>query len=404
MTTDTLTSNASGQEAAGGNTDFWDRPENIIHPDDTEWAASEASSENDYGQAQQEETPTSQSADPNTAEANSREDRKAPNLSDVKDPEVRTLMAEEAKKRGLNLDDPREREFARQFAEAQNQIRKLKLGSEPSDREKSYLSGILSKFEEQQPEAKETPASKAASSEKPAPAEAANLALPTWAEQANRWNDPTDFTEDLLAAYESQDKGRISDTYMAFHHKMMMDYMPLLQQQIAEAVTTRLGPLAQEAEVMQSYEVNNQVISVMKADPDFSEIERIFDNASNGTVTVSGQQVPDTWVNRILSRNPMIEFIQVDGKTKSESDRKTRAAKYAAIYEEFQRMRGQIDSSKAKDLVQAGRVVEKTRRDPVRQSINSGRTGVPAAGKPSNPVRDIVGYRDGAMTVHDLFR
>jgi hypothetical protein len=403
MTTEQQTvPDQGGSTPAPQDTHFWNRPENIVQPGEAHWDDEDEGDdgEDDFPEnGPGQETP----AEPQTAESKSTETQNQPDLSDVKDADVRKLMVEEASKRKLNLDDPRDREIARSLAEAQNQIRILRLKADPSAPAQSYLKGVLSKFDEKPEKDQSAEPQKDQAAATPNPnAEAPNL--PDFMKVAQNWQQPTDFSEDLLSAYESQDKKRISDVYMGFVHRMIQDYVPILHQQITETVNQRLGPLAQEAEVLQSFEVNNQVIGVLKSDPSFADIEKIFENASSGKVELNGEQVPDTWLNRILSRNPMIELIQVEGKTKAESDRKTRAARYAAIYEEYQRMQGgPIDPNQAKKLVDAGRAAAQTRRDPVRQSLNAGRTGVPTGAKPTGKFRDIVSYNDGAMSVNDLF-
>jgi hypothetical protein len=171
-------------------------------------------------------------------------------------------------------------------------------------------------------------------------------------------------------------------------------------QQLQQA---QLGPVLSQVQEARQYEERDGVVKQLESMPGYEDVRELFEMASDGVIEVQGEQVPDTWLNRILVEHPFIlNSISIKGKTPAESQRKTLAEQYRVAHGLMKAQRERhSDPTTAKRLIGAGQSLERSKRDPARTGLNSGKTGVPAGNRNGD---DLLTGGNGSVSFNELFK
>ncbi len=318
-------------------------------------------------------------------------------------PEIVALMKHVAGKGEYDLNNPREFKAARQIAEKEARIRELSKAGEPSPAATDYLDAFRDKD-------LEPPAGQPAPAAQP-PAQTAAEALPDFVEIARKWKSPSDFTPDLLDAFEMVDgpekNAAVANRFLGLNDRQFHEtQVPYIAQMINHFLEQRLGPVVHEVTEARQMSERRSVVDTLAKQEGLSDVHELFELVTDGTLefkdpkTGELSMVPDSWLNRALIENPDILKWVVKGRNDAETDRLSLAARYRAAHREMTRMRkGSIDPAAARTLVATGKAIEKSKRDPVRTELNAGKPGVQTGTRKES----LFGHSDGEVKMSDLW-
>lgn len=294
-------------------------------------------------------------------------------------PEVVALMKHfAATDKDYDLNDPKDFKSIRRFAEQEVHARGLKAGQPPSEEAKSYLD----LFSDPEPE------KKAADAPKANQVTDGEEDLPNYAKVARKWQKPADVSKSLAEAFDMDDgpakDDAIADVLMGLDERNFMEiHLPRVEQLVNHLIESRLGPVLESSNEEREYAMRREVVGRLAGMDEYKDIHDLFEKASNDTISVNGEEVEDTWINRVIKQFPGVLKIREDGKSPAERQRKTLGSRYTEAHRLMKVLRGQeIDPKKAAGLVQTGRTIEKSKQaDSVRHGLNAGRTGSPNGGR-----------------------
>lgn len=214
------------------------------------------------------------------------------------------------------------------------------------------------------------------------------------------WKDERDAMTDFDAAFDKRDIEGMAKVQRGIIMRYMAPVVSAFQAQIAqlEAQLKEVTP-----EVRQSRQAKQQEEDTLVAQaslraqlPDFDEL---FADAPNGqTVTINGQTLPATPINRVIAAYPHIMNIRVEDANPRIAQRKTLAAQYEMAYRMYQGMRTpKLTPEAAKKAFDAGQqAAAVSQQHQTRQVLTAPGTPAPAA-RPKGYVSEIMAATgDGA--------
>jgi len=367
---------------------FAEAPENVI---------SAPAGNNESGQAGEaeesllgdQETPASQGEETGAA---STQQPAAVSFKGVTPDVVAVMKHLAANNSDYDLANPTIFKLVRQAAEKELLIRQSKPTSQEA---KDYLDA----FNDPEP---------AAPAETPQPGAASDENLPSYVKVARAWTSPADFTKSLYAAFDMEDgpekEHAVSEVMLGFVDRSFHElYFPQIQKMVEHLQQAQLGPVLSQVQEARQYQERDSVVKQLESMPGYEDVRELFEFASDGVIEVQGEQVPDTWLNRILVENPFIlNSISIKGKTPAESQRKTLAEQYRVAHGLMKAQRERTtDPTTAQRLIGAGQSLERSKRDPARTGLNSGKTGVPAGNRKGD---DLLTGGSNSVSFNDLFK
>lgn len=291
-----------------------------------------------------------------------------------------------------DLANPTIFKLVRQAAEKELLIRQSKPTSQEA---KDYLDA----FNDPEPG---TPA------ETPQPGAVRDEDIPSYVKVAKAWTSPADFTKSLYAAFDMNDGPEkdhaVSEVMLGFVDRSFHElYFPQIQRMVENLQQAQLGPVLSQVEQARQYEERDGVVKQLEAMPGYEDVRELFEFASDGVLEVQGEQVHDTWLNRVLVENPFIlNSISIKGKTPAESKRKTLAEQYRVAHGLMKAQRAKnTDPATAQRLIGAGQSLERSKRDTARTGLNSGKPGVPAGNRSGD---DLLTGGTGSVSFNELFK
>lgn len=369
---------------------FAEAPENLI---------STSTVTNESGQAGKADeslfgdqaTPASQGEE--TGAAASTQQPEAVSFKGVTPDVVAVMKHLAANNSDYDLSNPTIFKLVRQAAEKELVIRQSKPTSQEA---KDYLDA----FNDPEPAtAAETPQQQG---------EQVQVDLPSFVQVARGWKERGDFTKSLYAAFDMPDgpekDAAVEDVMFGFEDRIFHERrLPLIREEFKRLQAEQLGPVLSQVEESRQYEERVGVVKQLEAMPGYEDVRELFEFASDGVLEVQGEQVPDTWLNRILVENPFIlNSISIKGRTPAESKRKTLAEQYRVAHGLMKAQREKnTDPATAQRLIGAGASLERSKRDTARTGLNSGKPGVPAGNRNGD---DLFSGGNGSVSFSDVFK
>jgi len=353
---------------------FMDDPKNVISEEE---GFNETSAEPEEAAAQPAESTEE------TVETSNSEQPEVPGQVSFKGirPEVVAILKHIAKTDELDLSNPKDFKLARQIAEKEAMIRDLKKTQSPDGAAQNYLDAFRDPDPEPQPKPGEQAATEPAQEQQ-------QQQFPPWVERARKWNRPEDFAKELQDAFDIADDNQrfsaVAETMLGFIDRAVVgQYMPQIQQMVEQIQAQRLGPVLGQVEQAREEALRTEAVSKLAGMEGFNDIHDLFQPASDGELEINGEKVADTWINRALVAVPGILEIRVQGRTPTETKRLTIARQYAEAHRVMKVLRQTQGDNQtpAKALINAGKAIEASKRDPVRTGLNAGKSGVPAGGR-----------------------
>lgn len=329
------------------------------------------------------ETPNTPAAEPVKSTTNQPEPVKQPSIK----PEVQSLMEQYATELGVDLKDPLHAKTVRMIAERENLILEGKKAAPPVPEAKDYLD----RFRDPDPKTK----AESASTTETTPTEPTATRdedLPEFVRVAKSWQKPEDFVDSLDSAFElplddPKRKTTIASVFQGFVERMFQETLfPRTMGAVESMTNSRFEPVIHEMNAASDSQVRRSVVDTLATDEAYADIMDMFEPVTGGTITVEGEQVADTWLNRVIAKVPDILDISVKGKTPAESKRLTIAKQYRAAHSIMRSLR-EADKSLPADkqtLINTGKAIAKTSRpDPDRQGLNKSGEKAPSGGRES---------------------
>lgn len=293
-----------------------------------------------------------------------------------------SLMQKFAEEMGLNLNDPREKKIAQRLADKELHIRKLRgeQGAKGQQKVTTTEDG-LTEFERglrsSQKDAKqETPAQQpAAKSEAAAKSEESDVE-----DAGAKWNSPSDAWTDLNKAWTEGNLEAVSNIEAAIFNRQFgaiaaPQIKNFVQSELQKFFKENLGDVVpqmkQSVAERRHADAKDFAISQLSAVKGFEGVNELDVKADGDPVVFNGAEFDNTPMNRIIAENPWILSIQEKHADPDKAQKLTMMARYRAAFKVHQA--GKVPSTKAKQLVEAGKKMEaRTRNERTRQSLNGG--------------------------------
>lgn len=326
------------------------------------------------------------------------------------------LLAQFAKRTGLDPNDPGQRKTLNTLVAKEKYIRELQAKLDGTQAGKPAASG-LTKFEQEQ-QAAQDKAQQEAAAATPASGGEKGPAIGQYDDIGTQWQSPRDAYSALSEAWgeaaASGDYGKVVATEAAifarrFDNIGVPRVEQLVQQRLDKFMQDNFGSIMpviqQQAAHHSATEAQEFAMGELEATPEYKDIRSLDQEQEGPPLVVNGEKFRNTPLNRILVENPWIMSIKREHADPKVADRLTYLARLKAAHKIG--TSGQISSQKAKALINAGSKQEQRKsQDRVRQSLNSGgtpgktlETGKP---KPLGYVEDLIGSTDGPISFSDL--